>query len=150
MKTAIIYASRHHGNTKKLLKAMAEKREITLICAEGNELPDLSEFDRIGYASGIDFGKFYDSVVQAAEKTMCAEKSVFFLCTCGSPSRDFSLPLQETAKKRGCKVLGSFSCKGYDTYGPWKLIGGINKTHPDEDDVARACTFYDELKKNES
>ena len=31
MKTAIVYHSYHHGNTKKLLDAIAEKHEVTLI-----------------------------------------------------------------------------------------------------------------------
>lgn len=31
MKVAIAYYSQHHGNTKKLLDAIAEKHEVTLI-----------------------------------------------------------------------------------------------------------------------
>ena len=31
MKTAIVYYSQHHGNTKKLLDAIAEKHDVTLI-----------------------------------------------------------------------------------------------------------------------
>lgn len=53
----------------------------------------------IGYAGAADFGKFCDNVVQATEKTMCAEKWVFFLCTCDSPSHNFSLSSQKTAKR---------------------------------------------------
>ena len=33
MKTAIVFYSRHHGNTKKLLDAIAEKYPVTLIDA---------------------------------------------------------------------------------------------------------------------
>ena len=29
MKTAIVYYSQHHGNTKKLLDAIAEKHDVT-------------------------------------------------------------------------------------------------------------------------
>ena len=31
MKTAIVYYSKHHGNTKKLLGAIAEQAEVTLV-----------------------------------------------------------------------------------------------------------------------
>ena len=31
MKTAIVYYSAHHGNTKKLLDAIAESNDVTLI-----------------------------------------------------------------------------------------------------------------------
>ena len=33
MRTAIVYVSKHHGNTKKLVDAIAEKYEITAIDA---------------------------------------------------------------------------------------------------------------------
>ena len=29
--------------------------------------------------------------------------------------------LKELAGERGCAVLGTFGCKGYDTFGPFKL-----------------------------
>ena len=31
MSTAIVYYSKHHGNTRKLLDAIAEKNDVTLI-----------------------------------------------------------------------------------------------------------------------
>lgn len=39
-------------------------------------------------------------------------------------------------------MLGEFSCKGYDTFGPFKLIGGIAKGHPDTQDLENARKFY--------
>ena len=53
MKTAIIYYSKHHGNTKKLIDAIAAKHDITAINASETKTADLSGFDRIGFASGI-------------------------------------------------------------------------------------------------
>ena len=47
MKTAIVYYSRHHGNTKKLLDAIALQNEVTLIDATSTNKVDLSEYDRI-------------------------------------------------------------------------------------------------------
>ena len=52
MKTAIVYYSKHHGNTKKLLDAIAEQAEVTLIDVLNAENTDLSEFDLVGFASG--------------------------------------------------------------------------------------------------
>ena len=45
------------------------------------------------------------------------------------------------------KLIGKFSCKGYDTYGPFKLVGGIAKGHPDEKDLTAAVDFYKEITK---
>ncbi len=56
MTTAIIYYSNHHGNTKKLLDAIAASDDsVTLIDTTEQKDADLSSFDRIGLASGIYF-----------------------------------------------------------------------------------------------
>lgn len=31
------------------------------------------------------------------------------------------------------------------TWGPFKLIGGKNKNHPDENDIEKAIQFYENL-----
>lgn len=50
--------------------------------------------------------------------------------------------IEEVVKSKQGKVVGKFSCKGYDTFGPFKLIGGIAKGHADDKDLADAVTFY--------
>ena len=42
MNTSIIYYSKHHGNTKKLLDAIASENEVTLIDVTDPEITDLS------------------------------------------------------------------------------------------------------------
>ena len=42
-------------------------------------------------------------------------------------------------------IVGRFSCKGFDTFGPFKLIGGVSKAHPDDKDLAEAVEFYNGL-----
>ena len=44
MKTAIVYYSQHHGNTKKLLDAIAEKHDVTLIDVVRDKDVDISEY----------------------------------------------------------------------------------------------------------
>lgn len=41
-----------------------------------------------------------------------------------------------------CRELGAYQCLGFDTFGPFKLIGGIAKGHPNEDEIAAAVSFY--------
>ena len=45
-------------------------------------------------------------------------------------------------------VLGEFSCKGYDTFGPFRLVGGIAKGHPDAADLEDARRFYRVLRED--
>jgi multimeric flavodoxin WrbA len=70
---AIIYASVHHGNTKKVVEAIAQECEVELIDATQVKEKDLS---------------------------------------------------------------------GYDTFGPFKLIGGLAKGHPDDKDLENAVAFF--------
>jgi menaquinone-dependent protoporphyrinogen IX oxidase len=62
MKTAICYYSRHHGNTLKLLKAMAGE-ETDLIDVTSRMAVNLEDYDAVGFASGIYYGRFHDTVV---------------------------------------------------------------------------------------
>ena len=53
-KTAIVYYSQHHGNTKKLLDAIAGfDKDVTLIDVTEKHEVDLTGYGRIGFASGI-------------------------------------------------------------------------------------------------
>lgn len=61
MKTAIVYASVHHGNTYKIVDALCKPNEIDLIDATKVHEMDMSSYDRIGFASGIYYGKYRHS-----------------------------------------------------------------------------------------
>ena len=41
--------------------------------------------------------------------------------------------------------LGTFGCKGYNTFGPLKLIGGMNKENPTPEEIKEAIAFYEEI-----
>ena len=144
-KTVIVYASTHHGNTKKLLDAIAKENEVELVDITENEKYDLSDFDRIGIASGIAFGKYYPEMLKFLEENIPENKEVFFIHTAGSPRENHADKAKEITSQRNCRSLGVFFCKGFDTYGPFKVIGGINKHRPDEEDIKKACKFYQGL-----
>ena len=50
MKTLIVYHSEHHGNTKKLLDAIADQEEVTFVEAGDASKVDASGYDLIGLA----------------------------------------------------------------------------------------------------
>lgn len=49
-------------------------------------------------------------------------------------------------KKLDLENVLMFSCIGFDTYGPLKLIGGVNRNRPNQDDVVKLQEFL--LKNN--
>lgn len=147
MKTAICYYSRHHGNTLKVLEAMAEAADIDLIDVTSRMAAHLPQYDRIGFASGIYYSKFHPTVIDYAERYLPQGKEVFFVATHGSkscPDKYFSA-ISGVASAKGCTVLGRFTCRGYDTFGPFKLIGGMANGHPDAADLQNARAFIQAL-----
>ena len=143
MRKAIVYASVHHGNTEKLVKSIAEECRVDLIDVVKQPDADLGSYDMIGFASGIYFSKFHQSILDFAEKNLPDNKKAFLLCTYGGSANYKSI--EQILRKKHSKVLGKFGCKGYDTFGPFKLIGGIAKGHPDEDDIKNAVEFVNGL-----
>ena len=146
-KTVIIYASTHHGNTRKLIEVISEKYQIDIIDAIEQKFANLSEYDLIGFASGIDFGKFYDAVEQFLKDNLPENKAVFFMYTCARDDKDFTYTMRTEALKRHALLLGEYGCRGYNTYGAWKVIGGMNKHHPTKKELDGAVQFYELLIK---
>ena len=146
MQTAIVYYSQHHGNTKKLLDAISEAdMSVTLINVAEKIEVDLRDYDRIGLASGIYYSSFAKPLLSFAPINLLVQKPVFFIATCGSPRKNYFDEIKQLAKSRDCTDLGSYLCTGYDTFGPFKLIGGLKKGHPTEEEIQGAVDFYRNL-----
>ena len=145
MKTVVCYYSRHHGNTLKVLEAMSAEGDMDLIDVTTRQSVRLEGYDCIGFASGIYGFAFHPAVETFARQYLPREKPVFFLCTYGVTKGRGAAALERIAQEKGCSVLGTFGCRGYDTFGPFRLVGGIAKGHPDDRDLERARRFYREI-----
>lgn len=142
MKAAIVFYSKHHGNTKKLLDEIAKSGDVTLIDASAVSDADLSGYELIGFASGIYFGKMNEKVIEFARKCLPENKKVFFIFTCGSMGKSYTKSIKDIAVSKSADILGEYGCRGFDTYGPFKLVGGIAKGHPDDKDISGAAEFF--------
>lgn len=149
MKTAIIYYSRHHENTKKLLDAIkkASSDDITLIDVTETASANLEEYDVIGFASGIYYSKFEKRVIEFAKTCLPDGKDVFFVYTYGAKRDGYTKAIREALSGKNAKILGEYGCPGFNTFGPLKLVGGIAKDHPDSADIENAVSFYHTLYK---
>ncbi|MDR2854890.1 MAG: flavodoxin family protein [Methanomicrobiales archaeon] len=145
MKTAIVYYSKHHGNTKKLLDAIAKQGDVTFIDASSSQHADLFGYDLIGFASGIYYSKFHDSVLQFAEKNLPHGKRVFLIYTYGMKRKSYTDAIKQIIESKDVQLEGAYGCPGFDTFGPFKLIGGIQKGRPNDEDIAGAVTFFLEI-----
>lgn len=145
MKTAIIYYSKHHGNTKKLLDAIAAEDDITFIDVTDHPVTELSDYERIGFASGIYYQSFHKSILEYAKKYLPEKKNVFFLFTYGVKRKGYLDAIRQAVFSKNAKVIGQYGCRGFDTFGPFKLIGGIAKKHPTQEEIKKAVDFYQSL-----
>ena len=141
MKTAIVYHSAHHGNTKKVLDAIAKQGDVSLIKADKAEI-DLSAYDLIGFASGIYFFNFHDSVLNCMKNNLPHGKKVFLLYTCGVKLKRYTEAIKRIAAAKGAELLGAYGCRGFDTFGWFGCIGGIAKGRPNDADIAGAVKFF--------
>jgi flavodoxin len=150
MKTAIIYHSSHHGNTKKLLDGIVSRdgqspaSNIVLLDVADSQT-DLSGYDVIGFASGIFYGKFHESVLRCAKDRLPQGKRVFFIYTYGVKRDTYLDAIRSIAAEKGAQMIGDYGCLGYDTFGPLKLVGGIAKGHPNAEDIAGGRRFIEEI-----
>ena len=145
-KTAIVYYSEHHGNTKKIVEAIAgAHEEVTLINAATKIEVDLSGYERIGFASGIYGGQFAKKLLTFAQINLPDKKETFIIYTSCMNGKSYGNDMNELLDKRNAKLLGTWHTKGFCTFGPLKIVGGAFRGRPDENDIREALAFYEGL-----
>ena len=121
---------------------MAQAGEVDLIDVTARQAVHLEGYDCVGLASGIYGFEVHKAAVDFARQYLPQGKPVFFVYTYGGIKGTGAKAFEEAAREKGCRVLGEFSCKGYDTFGPFKLVGGIAKDRPNGEDLEAARAFY--------
>ena len=77
--------------------ARARELGIDLIDATVRQTVRLEDYDCVGFASGVYFGKFHTSVLHAARQYLPHGKPVFFVCTYGGGMGQSTRELKELA-----------------------------------------------------
>lgn len=176
MKTLIIYTSIHHQNTFKIAQVLAKTLNARLMKVDEVKPEEIIKYDLVGFGSGIYMWKHHQSLLELVDKFPAVQNSVsyenlsvseptlknqntsnkvnggiqtFIFSTSGAGG---GITLHKTLKtkliNKGFKIIGGFNCKAWDTFGPLKLIGGINKGHPDKQDLEKAREFAKKLLRN--
>ncbi|WP_010233481.1 flavodoxin family protein [Clostridium arbusti] len=146
MKTLIIYTSVHHGNTEKIASVIAETMNADKIKPSEVNENILDDYDLIGFASGIYYSKLHKSIIELVDNLpKVYNKKAFVFSTSGQGKIKLNKSIEEKLEDKGFNVVGSFNCKGYDTFGPFKLVGGLAKGRPNAGDFANAKSFAEDL-----
>ena len=148
MKTIILYYSKHHGNTRKIVQAAytAIDADILDISSPKAAKEDLSGYDRIGIASGIYGGSFHPEMIKYIKTHMRRKKQVFLMYTCTFDLPHYTRRILRVLEGTDARVIGKFCCRGLNTFGPFGFFGGVAKGHPDVHDLERAADFVRKLK----
>jgi len=137
----VIYHSEHHGNTKKIAKAMAEKINADILKAADVNLNKFKGYDIVGFGSGVYNGKLHKELSEILSKLSQQEdKKAFIFSTTGS--KTYSSMAHERFRpmleEKGFEIIGEFSCLGFDTA---LTKEGINKDRPNKQDIKDAEDF---------
>lgn len=148
MKSIVIFQSVHKENTKKIAESLAGELSAKLVKPGEIKVNNLNDYDLIGFGSGIYFWKHHQDILDLAEKIPPTPgQKVFIFSTAGLPQLKavWHRALRNILKKKGFKIVGEFSCKGHDEVSFLKMIGGINKARPNENDISKAKQFVNSL-----
>ena len=74
---------------------------------------------------------------------MSGVQKLFFIYTAGAVNAGFEKALRKKTEQSGKICMGIFGCKDFDTFGPLKLIGGLNKNRANEKDFKNAIDFFE-------
>lgn len=141
-KVAIIYKSVHNKNTEKLLEEIQKDLPVDLYDASDAKDSDLSDYDIIGFASGIYNSDMHRSLFDYIEHYSLLARKAFIIYTSGTNNSRYADKFKKALSERGIEVSGVFRCKGHDNYLKiFKPIGGIAKGHPNQKDIQKAKAY---------
>ena len=146
MKSLVVYASVSHGNTEKVAKAISEVLGADLMEAKSVDPAVINGYELIGFGSGIFYGKFHAGLLKLVETMPSSKSKAFIFSTSGYGTTDPHAKLWRILEPKGFTKAGDFACKAWDTWSPFKLVGGINKGRPNENDLKKAREFAKGLK----
>ena len=149
MKSLIVCVSVSHGNTRRVADAMADVLQAQVAEPEEVDEKSLEATDLLGIGSGVYWMRYHPRISAFVRRLpRAAHKAAFVYSTSGSSELVMSpfTRLERPLEAKGYDVLGSFSCRGWDTWLPLRLIGGLNKGRPNDADLARARSFASEIR----
>jgi flavodoxin len=115
---------------------------------------ELQEYDLIGFGAGIDSGRHYKQLLDFADQLPSEEgKKAFIFSTSGVSNPKYKAKIHTTLREKlqtkGYMILDEFNCHGFNTNSFLKFTGGMNKSHPNTEDLKQAKQFAENLKQKQ-
>lgn len=150
MRAMIICNSIHHENTLKVAKAIADVIGAEVVRPWEVSPIQVAIHDLLGFGSGVYYGGLHPSIRKFVEELPPARgNKAFIFSTSGLPRipllHDYHRSIRDRLLMKGYEVVGEFTCRGYNTHGPLKWFGGMNKGRPNKRDLENARRFAEKL-----
>jgi flavodoxin len=142
----LMVTSVHHGNTARVAAAMAEVLDGEVAAPEAVPFTAISDARLVGFGSGVFYGRMHPALLawlRGLPDARTPSTPAFIFSTSGLPFLAWlwHWPLRRLLIQKGFRLVGEFACRGFDTWGPLWLVGGLNRQHPDDHDLDRARAF---------
>ncbi len=152
MKSLVVCVSVSHGNTRKVAKAIAGSIGAEVIDPGQRRPAEVTGYDLLGLGSGIYGMTFHPRLWRFAAGLPDGHGTPVFLFATSGGGRIWwqpaSLLLTRMLRGKGYRVVDTFSCPGFDTWLPLRLVGGLNKGRPSAADLDAARRFGDQLRRH--
>jgi len=159
-KSLVIVFSYHHRNTEKIAHVVANVLGAEVKTPQLVKPEEIAEYELVGFGSGIYGARNHQSLIDLAGRLPYADgRKAFIFSTYGAPTglykgerlsefiRTNHLALRDKLQAGGYKIIGEFSCAGWNTNSFLKYFGGLNKGKPDADDIRNADAFAQNIKQ---
>ncbi|WP_042421416.1 flavodoxin family protein [Streptacidiphilus anmyonensis] len=145
MKALIVCTSVSHGNTRRIADVMGQELRARVVEPGQVDPERLSGFDLVGFGSGIYLRRFHPRLREFVRALPAGGHGrAFVFATSGLPGVRFQ-PLERALTDKGFQLDGAFACRAFDTFLPFRLVGGLNKGLPGPADLADAHAFAEGL-----
>ncbi|MFI7357592.1 flavodoxin family protein [Streptomyces avidinii] len=144
MKTLLVCTSVSHGNTRRVAEAMAGVLEARVVAPQEVSAAEPAGYDLVGFGSGVFSQRMHPDLLGFVRALPASPGRAFVFATSGLPElalAPFTRPLVRLLEGKGFEVEATFTCRAFDTWAPFKLVGGINRRRPDEGDLTAARAF---------
>ncbi|MFI5781876.1 flavodoxin family protein [Nocardia sp. NPDC051570] len=150
MKAIIVCTSVSHGNTKKVADVMGRVLDARVVTPGEVDVAELADYDLVGFGSGIFNMAFHPDLRKfVAALPEQQWRKAFVLASSGLPEPPFRRYVRSMVRQleqKGFEVVDTFHGRGFDTYAPFKLVGGIKKGRPNAADLEEALLFAEGLR----
>ncbi|MFI9236180.1 flavodoxin family protein [Streptomyces sp. NPDC053079] len=149
MKAVIVCVSVSHGNTRRVADSMAQVLGAKVVSPEQVDPAELADAELVGFGSGVFNHRLHPHLTDFVKALPAGRGRAFVFATSGLPEiplAPFTRPLVRLLEGKGFEVDGRFSCRAFDTWAPFKPVGGINKQRPNAGDLAAARAFAERLR----